>query len=37
MKLFGRLAEHNDAAERPPRRYEPEDVYTIAPEGGASV
>jgi hypothetical protein len=32
MKLFGHLAEHNDAAVRPPRRYEPEDVYTLAPE-----
>jgi hypothetical protein len=32
MKLFGRLAEHNDDAVRPPRRYEPEDVYTLAPE-----
>lgn len=32
MKLFGGLAEHNDAAARPQRRYEPEDVYTLAPE-----
>jgi hypothetical protein len=37
MKLFGRLAEHNDAAVRPPRRYEPEDAYTLAPEGRSAI